>query len=150
MIESFYKLRLDGQVITEQMSGDDIYDLGEISPVVEVRWVCNGELYSVSDNKGVLGEIVAGREYLAVRMGAGGGDNVRLVVYHSGGRLLHEIPRQQWIKNAWMTGEWASFEVNHDDHHFDVIFLVDGGPLAYRLTINARTGETVNAVYVRY
>ena len=58
LISNFIEVREDGKVITEDMTPEDIWNLGDVCKVVKIQWDANDIKYQVENESGILSSLL--------------------------------------------------------------------------------------------
>jgi hypothetical protein len=152
-ISNFHEVRRDGQIVSEQMTSEQIDALGDISRVVEARWVnsLTGKDVSITSKFGVLAHVVDGRNWVAALVYETE-SRCNLKVFDSRGDVCLNVPNIHQIANQNMSGSFTGFAAAHhsNDAIFGVIFRTDAPDLdRYWMDVDALTGKVLTCTWTK-
>ena len=153
MISNFQKIRRDGKVIPEGVTGEQMIAAGwEPDKVLRLRWDWYGNPIELSSPYGFLSRIVPSREYLAVLEDTDAtGDHARLSVYLSNGTFrgtfnnVLDLPATPVVPEHKEAGEYVWFQTPKSPlpTAFAAAFKVYRNGATYRVDLDAATGAVL-------
>jgi len=153
LFQTLYKVRRDGKVVTDDMTFEQVYALGEPSRVIEAHWIdgLSQKPVSLKSPFGVLARIVQGGKFL-VAMVYSNNTNCALVVVKSDGKIHLTVPDLQKINGENRNGVFRGFESPRQpaDGVFGVVFNANYRVTAqYWMDIDAATGQVLACAWTR-
>jgi hypothetical protein len=153
VIANFHKIRRDGKVIPEGMTGVEMIAAGwEPDKVLRLRWDCDGHPIEVTSPYGLLSRVVRSHEYVAVLEDTDAtGDHATLRVHLPDGTIresypnILEFPATAKFGARKETGEYVWFQTPKLllPTAFAVVFRVYRNGATYRVDIDAATGAVL-------
>jgi hypothetical protein len=154
VISNFQKIRRDGKIIPEGMTGEQMLAAGwQPEKVLWLRWDWFGHPIELASPYGFLSRIVPSREYLAVLEDTDAtGQHAILSVYLSNGTFrgtfpnLLELPGNAQIAPHKEAGEYVWFQIPRSPlpTAFAAVFKVFRNGATYRVDIDAATGSLLD------
>ena len=154
MISNFHKIRRDGKVIPEGMTGEQMIAAGwEPEKVLWLRWDYYGNPIELASQYGFLSRIVASREYLVVLEDTdASGQHATLSVYLSNGTFRGSFPNILDVPGPLggpvhrEAGEYAWFQTPRSPlpTAFAAAFKVYRNGATYRVELDAATGGVLS------
>jgi hypothetical protein len=159
VISNFHKIRRDGKVIPEGMTGVEMIAAGwEPDKVLRLRWDYDGHPIELASPYGLLSRVVPRHEYLAVLEDTDAtGDHATLRVYLPDGTIRESLPNiPEWAETAQSVarkeeGEYVWFQMPKSPlpTAFAVVFRVYRNGATYRVDIDAASGAVLGIEEVR-
>lgn len=144
-IKNFKEIRLDGKIIDESMSIDDLIKLGWTpEKIVEIQWHSNGDAVSICDTYGLLAIVVPSKDSVAViKHNSNINPEKNLLILNSDGAIKFTLSNTQKIKNNDEVGKFAWFEPARikSPHLFGVIFEIIDKNQMFQFDVDSNTGE---------
>jgi hypothetical protein len=153
VISNFQKIRRDGKVIPEGMTGVQMIVAGwEPDKVLRLRWDWDGHPIELTSPYGLLSRVVPSHEYLAVLEDTDAtGYHARLSVYLPDGTIKESYPKLLDFPATAKSlahkepGEYVWFQTPKSPlpTAFAVVFKVYRNGATYRVDIDAATGAVL-------
>jgi hypothetical protein len=155
VISNFRKIRRDGKVIPEGMTGVQMISAGwEPDKVLRLQWDWNGHAIELVSSFGFLSRIVPSHEYLAVLEDTDAtGYQARLSVFLPDGTMKERYPNVLELPGTAQraarqeTGEYVWFQTPKSTlpTAFAVVFRIDRNGATFRVDTDAATGAVLGA-----
>lgn len=147
------KFRDDGKSVPDTMSSTEMLELGWGSSIVrKVSWIANETEYNYSSAYSLSACIVRGNEYIAIVESTDEHHRSSLLrLISADGRSHLTASNTQEISGRSITGqfEWFDLSASSAEHTLAIVFRPAEGSDAYRLYVDAATGNTISAEYIR-
>lgn len=150
-IENYIEIRRDGRIIPENMPSEELHKMG-VCKLKELRWTYDGKDVRIPAAFGILGDVVQGRQFVAVKERDNeSGKHSTLWILNGDGSRRWRIPDTQTINGKEVRGIFCGFESPRieRDHVFGAVYDCITLRDMYILEIDADSGATLGAHYTR-
>lgn len=152
-VQSLTKFRDDGRLVPSTMSSIEMLELGWGPSIVrKVSWSTNESEYNYCSAYSLSACIVPGNGYIAIVESTDEHHTSSLLrLISADGRSHVTASNTQQVSGRTITGqfEWFDLSTGSAEHTLAIVFRPAEGSDAYRLYIDATTGNTISAEYIR-